>query len=130
MRGTVLFAAGVVVGWFAVPTLTAQFRTGKTEILQTTDLSGSCDGKQVVVELNEFGPGTSGKHYHPGHSFTWILEGSETYQVDGQPARAVKSGEILHEEPSQLHTVSNDAPVKLLIFRIVEKGQTVTVRVP
>lgn len=73
MRGAVLFAAGVVVGSFAVATLTAQLRTGKTKILQTTDLSGSCDGKQVVVELNEFGPGTSGKHYHPGHSFTWIL---------------------------------------------------------
>jgi len=82
------------------------------------------------VELNEFGPGTSGKHYHPGHSFTWILEGSETYAVDGKPSRRVTSGDVIHEEPQQVHTVANDAAVKLLVFRVVEKGKPLIVRVP
>jgi hypothetical protein len=48
-------------------------------------------------------PGTSGRHYHPGHSFTWILEGSETCVVNGKPPRVVKSGDVLHEEPQQVH---------------------------
>jgi quercetin dioxygenase-like cupin family protein len=117
------FVLGVVTACLAIPSVSAQFRTGRTATLLTTDLKGWCDGKEVAVELNEFGPGTSGKHYHPGHSFTWILEGSETYTVDGKPSRVVKPGEILHEEPQQLHTVDNDAPVKLLVFRVVEKGR-------
>jgi len=110
--------------------LSAQLRSGRTATLLTTDLSDWCDGKQVTVELNEFGPGTSGRHYHPGHSFTWILEGNETYAVDGQASRLVKSGEILHEEPQQVHTVTNTDPVKLLVFRVIEKDKPVTVRMP
>src|SRR5262249_1087473 len=93
------FALGVLVASLAMPSRSAQLRrTGKTATLITTDLANWCDGKQVAVELNEFGPGTSGRHYHPGHSFTWILDGSETYAVDGKPSRVVKPGDVLHEE--------------------------------
>ena len=92
------FVLGILAGCLAMRSVYAQSRTGKTVTLLTTDLAGWCDGKEVTVELNEFGPGTSGKHYHPGHSFTWILEGSETYAVEGKPSKTVKSGEVLHEE--------------------------------
>jgi quercetin dioxygenase-like cupin family protein len=125
------FVLGLLVAYLAMSSLNAQpRRVGKTATLLTTDLAGWCDGKQVVVEQNEFGPGSSGKHYHPGHSFTWILEGSETYALDGKPSRVVKSAEVLHEEPQEVHKVDNDAPVRLLVFRVVEKGKPVTVPVP
>ncbi|PYS32548.1 MAG: hypothetical protein DMG14_34270 [Acidobacteria bacterium] len=65
-----------------------------------------------------------------GHSFAWIIEGSEVYTVDGQPARTVKAGDLLHEEPMQMHTTENQSPVKLLVLRVVEKGKPATVRVP
>jgi quercetin dioxygenase-like cupin family protein len=68
--------------------------------------------------------------FTPGHSFTWILEGSETYAVDGKPSRVVKAGDVLHEEPQQVHKLDNDGPVKLLVFRIIEKGKPLTVAVP
>ena len=42
----------------------------KQLLLLTTALGGWSDGKAVTVELNETGPGTSGRHYHPAHSFT------------------------------------------------------------
>jgi quercetin dioxygenase-like cupin family protein len=42
----------------------------------------------------------------------------------------VKSGEVLHEEPQEVHKVDNEAPVKLLVFRVVEKGEPVTVPAP
>jgi quercetin dioxygenase-like cupin family protein len=80
--------------------------------------------------LNEIDPGTSGKHYHPGHSFTWVIDGSESYELEGKPVKMVKTGDLLHEEPMQVHTVENQSPVKLLLVRIVEKGKTATVRVP
>ena len=55
-----VFVSGVFLGTKA----TAQFRTGKTTQLLKADVAG-CDGKEITVTLNEFGPGTSGPHYHP-----------------------------------------------------------------
>jgi quercetin dioxygenase-like cupin family protein len=127
---TCTFLLGIAVGQITLPAVSAQFRSTKTTNLITTDLGSWCEGKEVTVELNEAGPGTSGKHYHPGHSFTWIIEGSEVYTIAGQPPKQVKAGDLLHEEPMQLHTTENQSPVKLLVVRVVEKGKQATVRVP
>jgi quercetin dioxygenase-like cupin family protein len=124
------FIFGVLAGHMATPAAYSQLRTTKTTNLRTSDLSGWCDGKEVTVELNEAGPGTSGKHYHPAHSFTYILEGSEAYALEGEPARMVHAGDVLHEAPMQVHTVENLAPVKLLVVRVIEKGKEATVRLP
>jgi len=130
LRSASIFVSGVVVGCLSIPTVRAQFRSVKTTHLLTTDLAGYCDGKEVTIELDEIGPGTSGKHYHPGHSFTYVIEGSEAYQLERQPAKIVKAGDVLHEEPMQVHTVENQSPVKLLVMRIIEKGKPATVRIP
>jgi quercetin dioxygenase-like cupin family protein len=127
---TSTFVVGVVVGCLVIPAVNAQLRTTKTTNLLTTDLAGWCDGKEVTIEMNEPAPGTSGKHYHPGHSFTWVIEGSEVYEVEGKPATIVKALDLLHEEPMQVHTAANQSPVKLLVVRIVEKGKPATVRIP
>src|SRR5277367_2653055 len=107
LRATSIFVFGVAVGGFLIPTVKAQFRSTKTTNLLTSDLAGWCDGKEVMIELVEAGPGTSGKHYHPGHSFTWVIEGAETYELEGKPAKIVNAGDVLHEEPMQVHTVEN-----------------------
>jgi uncharacterized cupin superfamily protein len=125
-----IFSLGVVVGCLSIPVVKAQFRSVKATNLITTDLAGFCDGKEVTIELDEIGPGTSGKHYHPGHSFTWVIEGSETYEVEGKPVKIVDAGDLLHEEPMQVRTVENQSPVKLLVMRLVEKGKPATVRIP
>ena len=125
-----VFFIGLVVGHWAIPAASAQFRDVKTNRLLTTDLAGWCDGKEVTVELNDAGPGASGKHYHPGHSFTWIVEGTQDYSVEGKPARAVGTGEVLHEAPMQVHAVDNKSPVKLLVVRVIDKGKPATVRLP
>jgi quercetin dioxygenase-like cupin family protein len=123
-----MFISGVFLGTVTTSTLSAQFRTGKTSQLLKRDLTG-CAGMEVTVTINEFQPGTSGPHYHPGDSFTYILEGSEVYQVEREPKRIVNAGDVLHEPPMKIHTVENAAPVKLLVVRVQEKGQTETVRV-
>jgi quercetin dioxygenase-like cupin family protein len=123
-----VFIGGITLGVLTAPRLTAQLRTGNAKQLLKTDLSG-CAGKEVTVTLNEIGPGTSGPHYHPADSFTYILEGSEVYQIEGQPKVVVKAGDVLHEKPKQVHTVDNTGPVKLLVVRVAEKGQPETVRV-
>ena len=124
------FVFGVLFGHLTIPAANAQFRTVKTSRLLTTDLGGWCDGKEVTVEHIEAGPGTSGKHYHPAHSFTYVLQGSESYALDGGPSKMVHAGDVLHESPMQLHTANNPSTVKLLVIRVIEKGQKDTVRVP
>jgi len=124
-----VFTAGFVLGTSVVPMLASQRSSSpgsQAKLLLKTDLVG-CNGKEVSIVLNEFGPGTSGKHFHPGESFTYILSGSEVYEIDGKPTKVVTAGDILHEEPKLVHTVSNTEPVKLLVVRVSEKRQPDTV---
>ena len=64
-----------------------------------------------------------------GDSFTYVLEGSEMYQLEGKPEVVVKAGDLLHEEPLKVHTVGNGGPVKLLVIRVQDKGAPDIVRV-
>jgi oxalate decarboxylase/phosphoglucose isomerase-like protein (cupin superfamily) len=130
LRSAAIFGIGVAVGSLTIPALSAQFRSANVTRLITTDLTGFCDGKEVIVELNEYGPGTNGKHYHPGHSFGYVTEGSQTITVEGQAAKTFRAGDVSHEEPNQVHTSENSATVKLFLLRILEKGKPETVRVP
>src|SRR5262245_35596109 len=125
-----VFVLGSLVGHMTTPVTYPQFRTTNRTTLLTTDLAGWCDGKEVTVELNQIDPGTSGKHYHPAHSFTYVLEGTETYTVDGQPSKTIRAGDVIHETPMQIHTAENLAPVRLLVVRVIEKGKEATVRLP
>lgn len=132
-RATVLvwvsLAVGIACGNLFVPSLRAQYRTNKTTELVRTDLGAWCEGKEVTIEIIEAGPGTSGKHYHPAHSFSWIIDGSEVQTVPGRAPIAVKAGALIHEEPMQVSESENVGPVKFLQFRIIEKGKPVTTQV-
>ena len=124
----VVFVSGLILGAVTTSRLAAQFRSGKNTQLAKNDLGG-CAGKEISISLNEFGPGTSGPHYHQGDSFTYMLEGSETYQLEGKPEVVVKAGDLLHEEPQKIQTVGNSGPVKLLVIRVQDKGAADIVRV-
>ena len=130
VRIVLTFILGLAAGSWAIPAVHAQFRNIVTNRLLTVDLTGWCEGKEATIELNEAGAGTSGKHYHPAHSFTYVLEGSEEQVLEGKPAKTFNVGEFLHEEPMEVHTSINKSPVKLLTFRIAEKGKPASVRVP
>jgi quercetin dioxygenase-like cupin family protein len=126
-----VFIAGVAVGTL-LPPLSAQTQTRPTETkdLMTVDLGAWCPGKQVTMQLVSAMPGTSARHYHPAHSFTWVVEGSETRTLDGKAPLVVSAGDVLHENPGEIHETRNTAPVKLLVVRVMEKGKEMTVRLP
>ena len=131
----VAFLSGAIVGPLMIPValraqVGTQVRTQKTTRLMTTDLEGWCDGKEAVVEYSEEGPGPSAKHYHPGHSFAYMIEGSRTVTVDGTPAQVVPVGGIHYEAPMKANVSNNASPAKVITFRILEKGKPGTVRVP
>ena len=131
LRSVLIFALGVVVGSFTSHgAINAQVRTQKTMRLMTTDLAGWCDGKEAVVEYQEEGPGSSAKHYHPGHSFSYMVEGSRTVTVDGQPPQIIRAGEVHYEAPMRANISDNASSAKVLTFRILEKGKPASVPVP
>ena len=125
--GVLLFVFGVVFGAIVSSSIAAQQRAIEVTHLMKKDLEG-CEGTEVVVSVLSAGPGTSGYHYHPGESFTYILEGTQTREATGEQTTTLGPGAFIYDGPMQVHRTENTAPVKLLIVRILDKGKPVTTR--
>ena len=126
--GVVLFLLGIVVGSLINSDLAAQQqRAIDITRLMKKDLEG-CEGKEVLVSLISAGPGTSGYHFHPGESFTYILEGTQTREAAGEPTTTLEPGGFIYDGPMQVHRTENTTPLKLLIVRVLEKGKPETIR--
>jgi len=108
------FLAGATLGPWTASTVGAQIRTVKTTPLLRTDLGSWCDGKEVTVDIQDYGAGTSGTHYHPAYSFGWVLEGSQVVAVEGKPAVTVRPAELMTEDPMEISETSATAPAKVL----------------
>jgi quercetin dioxygenase-like cupin family protein len=95
-------------------------------VLQRTDIPG-IEGKEGVIILAEIFPGAvTPKHYHPGNELSYVLEGSMVLEVEGRPPVTYSAGESYILPAKQVHyakNVSMTAPVKVLSFAIVDKGQ-------
>lgn len=126
----VVFVAGVVCGPWITQSAAAQFREIKTTSLARVDLGDWCEGKEVTVDIQDYGVGTSGLHYHPAYSFAWVIEGSQVKAAQGKPSITARAGELLTEAPMEINETVTAAPAKVLLLRISEKGKPVTVRVP
>jgi quercetin dioxygenase-like cupin family protein len=125
-KSVAFFVAGLAIGASGVTGLLAQ-RQNQTKELMRMDLPG-CSGKEVAATVQNVAPGDSGKHFHSGSSFTYVLEGSETWEVDGKPSVTVTQGDFMYDEARHLHRTVNTAPLKLLILRILDKGEPATIR--
>jgi len=56
----------------------------------------------------QFDPGyVSPRHTHPGEEIIYVLEGTLEYQIEGQPARTVKPGDVLFVPAGAIHSVKN-----------------------
>jgi quercetin dioxygenase-like cupin family protein len=121
----VAFAAGLVSAGY-VPSLRAQ---GKVTELKRVDLGSWCDGKEAVISIEEIAPQHQSKHSHPAYSFAWMLEGSQTRFVDGQPPQTFKVGDVTQENPGEISESDILTPTRVLLFRILQKGQPPTTRI-
>jgi len=119
------FAVGLATGMIGTQILHAQQPLKRTELMKT-DLEGM-EGKQALVAIVEFAPGAvAGKHYHPGHEFAYILEGSFILETEGYPPVTFGPGQVLHNLPTRVHVAKNGSmtePLKVVQFIISEKGQ-------
>jgi hypothetical protein len=120
------FGAGLVCA-SVVPSLRAQ---GKVTELKRVDLGSWCEGKEAVISIEEIAPQHQSKHSHPAYSFAWMLEGSQVRFVDGQPPQTFKVGDVTQENPGEVSESDILTPTRVLLFRILQKGQPPTTRLP
>jgi len=119
------FAVGIAVGWFAVKGVSGYPEPVKRTVVLRTDLAGG-EGQEGAMWLIEIAPGaTTGKHYHPGHEFVYVLEGAGRTEVEGKPAATLRAREALYLPPGQVHNTKNEsatATTRALAVYVGPKG--------
>ena len=121
-------AAVVMVG---VGTLMAQAPAFKRTILQQVDLTAP--GREAVMAAVEFPAGSeTGRHTHPGEEISFVEAGPFVLEVDGQPARTLKTGDPFFVPAGVVH---NGHPVtgstaKVVATYVIEKGKPVSTPAP
>lgn len=132
-RAVVLISVALIIG-MAIGVMGTQVLAGKEELamgkeLQRTALTGA-KGREVVLVLRELPPRKeSGKHTQSGTEVAYILEGSMILEMQGKPPVTLKQGDSFQTGPRQIHNVKNastTAPVKVLVFYMVEKGKALS----
>jgi quercetin dioxygenase-like cupin family protein len=95
----------------------------KRTILQKADLSAP--GREVIMALAELPPGAAaGRHTHFGEEISYLLEGTTTLLIDGQPPRVIHPGESFIVPAGVIHDAkAGEKGGKVLATYIVEKGK-------
>ena len=122
----------VVALWVAVvalsPSIGAQQPASnpsiKRTLLQKVDVPGS-PNMETVTGIAEIVPNANiGRHTHPGAETGYIIEGTLTVLVEGQPPLALKAGDSYQIPVNAIHDAkSGESGVKVLAVYIVEKGK-------
>ena len=83
-------------------------------------------GYVMQVVLVEGPPGwVGGRHYHPGHLFGYILEGSYEFNFADMTSRTVGPGEVFYETPNTVMRSRNGSStewVKDVVFLLLREG--------
>ena len=95
----------------------------KRTVLSRTDVPNS--NYEVVMVLIEVPANTQvGRHTHPGKVAGYVVDGTYTIVIDGQPPRALKANDSLEIPIGAIHDeFTTDQPAKLIGVFTVEKGK-------
>jgi quercetin dioxygenase-like cupin family protein len=130
-RMAVMVAIGVAVGAAGIPRLKAQPAPSvKRTILLKQDMT--IPGREAVMALVEIPPGgKEGRHTHPAEVYGFVQEGTITLEVQGQPTKTLKAGDVFSIPPETIHEGTNNGtvPVRLSAVFVAEKGKPLTTQV-
>jgi quercetin dioxygenase-like cupin family protein len=94
--------------------------------LQRGDLTAA--GREAVMAVAEIPAGVaSGRHTHPGEELGYVIEGPVVVEIDGQPARTLKTGEAFLIPSGRVHNARNTGKgtARVLATYVIEKGKPV-----
>jgi quercetin dioxygenase-like cupin family protein len=92
-----LFAICLILGLGSSEMIRAQAPAYVTKQILKTDLQ-NLPGREVLLFVSEWQPGFRLPwHLHPnGHEFTYVIEGEQTFEIEGVGTKIVKAGEVLY----------------------------------
>ena len=125
---TTIFGGGILFGLGSSEMIHAQIPGYVTKQVFKTDLS-NLSGQEVIIYASEWPPGFKlPLHKHEeGHEFVYVVEGEQTFEIDGVGTKVVKAGEVVYTPPDTKHFGRNatDKISKTLVIRIKAKDKPV-----
>ena len=101
-----LFSAGLLVGGIVIglglpETIRAQMPGYVTKQVFKTDLV-NLPGQEVIIYASEWPSGFRlPLHQHEeGHEFVYVIEGEQTFEIDGVGTKIVRAGEVVYTPPN------------------------------
>jgi quercetin dioxygenase-like cupin family protein len=127
-----LVAAVATFSIMGAQTLTAQESGMTVTGLLNMPLSDIA-GKDSNVVLFEVEPGwTIANHFHPGHIFLYMIEGSIKIEVDGEEPAIIEAGQAIYEV-QDVNMVANNLSstdgAKFVVFSVGDIGDPLLVMV-
>jgi quercetin dioxygenase-like cupin family protein len=127
-----LLLAGALVGMAPGSAIQAQAPAYETKQIIQTDLN-NIPGQEVLIFTSVWHPGFRlPLHIHPnGHEFTVVIEGEQTFEIDGIGTKVVKAGEVIYTPPNTPHFGRNatDKISRTVVVRIKDKDKPLMVEV-
>ena len=128
----ILFAGGILIGVGSSELIHAQAPSLASKLVFQTDLN-NIPGQELLLYASTWQPGYRlPLHMHPeGHELTYVVEGEQTFEIDGVGTKIVKAGEAIYTPPNTPHFGRNatDKESKTIVIRIKAKDQPVAVEV-
>ena len=112
-------------------TALAQSPMIKRTMLGRIDVPDS--NREAVTAIAEIAPGgAAGRHTHPGVETSYVMEGSATLLIDGEPPRLLKAGDSFTIPMGKVHDakVEGNTPLKVIVTYVVEKGKPLATPAP
>src|SRR5258708_29413635 len=120
------FVVGVLVGVTLSDAIRAQVPGYVTKQVFKTDLQ-NLSGQEAIIYSSEWPPGFRlPLHLHQdGHEFVYVIEGEQTFEIEGSGTKVVKAGEVIYTPPDTPHFGRNatDKVSKTLVIRIKAKDR-------
>jgi quercetin dioxygenase-like cupin family protein len=127
-----VFVCGIILGLGVSQFIHAQAPAYATRQIIQTDLN-NLPGQEALIFTSTWQPGFRLPwHLHPdGHEFTYVIEGEQTFEIEGVGTKVVKAGEVIYTPPNVPHFGRNatDKPSKTLVVRIKAKDKPIMTEV-
>jgi quercetin dioxygenase-like cupin family protein len=103
-------------------------------IFERHDQSNVTPAKEILIGSAMLPPGSAiGYHTHPGDESGYVLKGTLTLKVKGQPDRVLKAGDSFFNPRGAVHSVTAAADgdgATAVSTWIIDKGQPLATPVP
>jgi quercetin dioxygenase-like cupin family protein len=126
----ICFALAIAL-WWSLAIMGAQQPSVKRTELQRGDLS--VPGREAVMAKAEIpAGGATGRHTHPGEEVSYVAQGTLMLDVEGQPSRMLKAGDVFLIRAGAIHNAMNheSGTATVIATYIVEKGKALATPVP